>query len=212
MDISIRNEETKDFRRVEEVTRNAFWNIYCPGTDLHYVVHTMRNHDDFIKELAFVVEVDGQVEGAIFYTSSRIVLEDKNEIDTISFGPVCISPEFHRKGLGRKLITHSIEKAKEQGNRSIITLGYPYHYNPYGFIGAKKYRISLEDGKYYTGLLVLPLIEGALEGIKGYAAFSQALEVSWEKAEEFDKNFPDKEKKEQESQEEFARACVQIDE
>ena len=172
----------------------------------------MRNHVDFIKELAFVIEVDGQVEGAIFYTCAKIHQADNTEIDTISFGPVCISPEFHRKGLGRKLITYSIEKAKELGYRSILTLGYPYHYNPYGFMSAKKYGISQEDGKYYTGLLALPLVEGALDSIKGYATFSQSLEVNWDEAEEFDKNFPVKEKKVQETQQEFEIACAELDE
>ena len=80
MNIIIRNEEIKDFNRVEEIARNAFWNLYCPGTDLHYVVHTMRNHSDFIKELAFIIEVNGQIEGAIFYTKSKIMLNDNSSI------------------------------------------------------------------------------------------------------------------------------------
>ena len=197
MNMIIRNEELKDFKRVEEVARNAFWNLYCPGTDVHYVVHTMRNHRDFIKELAFVIEVNGQVEGAIFYTRAKIIQEDNTHIDTISFGPVCISPEFHRKGLGRQLITQSIKKAKDLGYKSILTLGYPYHYSPYGFVGAKNYGIAQEDGKYYTGLLALPLADGFLDGMKGIASFSQALEVIWEEAEAFDKDFPYKEKREE---------------
>ena len=212
MNITIRNEEQLDFCRVEEVARNAFWNLYCPGTDLHYVVHTIRNHPDFIKELAFVIEVDGQVEGAIFYTHSKIILEDNSHVKSISFGPVCISPELHRKGLGRQLITHSMDVAKKLGYRSILTLGYPHHYIPYGFVGGKQYGISQKDGKYYKGLLALPLVDGALDGIKGYALFSQALEVNLEKAEDFDKNFPHKEKKVEKSQKEFEVACVELDE
>ena len=65
------------------------------------------------------------------------------------------------------MITHSIEKAKVMGYSAILTLGYPYHYAPYGFRGGKKYDISMPDGKFYTGLLVLPLRENALEGIHG---------------------------------------------
>ena len=181
MNITIRNEEQLDFCRVEEVARDAFWNLYCPGTDLHYVVHTMRNHPDFIKELAFVIEVDGQVEGAIFYTHSKIILEDNSQV-------------------------------KKLGYRSILTLGYPHHYIPYGFVGGKQYGISQEDGNYYKGLQAIPLVDGALDGLKGYALFSQALEVSLEKAEDFDKNFPYKEKKVEESQKEFEVACVELDE
>lgn len=71
MNIVVRNEETKDYRRTEEVAREAFWNLYFPGAAEHYVVHQMRSHTDFIPELAFVIEVDGIVEGAIFYTHSN---------------------------------------------------------------------------------------------------------------------------------------------
>ena len=181
MNINIRNEEPKDYRRVEEVAREAFWNLYFPGCHEHFVIHKMRNHKDFIKDLAFVIEVDNQIAGGIFYTQSKIVSEGNKEYKTISFGPVFISPEFHRKGLGKELITHSIKLAKEMGYRAILTLGYPYHYEPYGFLGGKKYNISMPDGKFYKGLLVLPLYERALDNISGYAEFSDVFDLlqSW---------------------------------
>ena len=84
-------------------------------------------------------------------------------------------------------------------------------YEPYGFLGGKKYGISMPDMKFYKGLLVLPLYEGALENISGYVVFSEDLEVTLEEVEEFDKNFPYKEKKFQESQLEFEKACAELD-
>ncbi|VDN47113.1 GCN5-related N-acetyltransferase [Petrocella atlantisensis] len=207
MNINIRNEEVKDYRRVEEVAREAFWNLYFPGCHEHFVIHKMRNHKDFIRDLAFVIEVDNQIAGGIFYTHSKIVSEDNKEYKTISFGPVFISPKFHRKGLGRELITHSIQVAKEMGYLAILTLGYPYHYEPYGFLGGKKYNISMPDKKFYKGLLVLPLYEGALDDIKGYADFSDVFEVMEEEVEAFDQLFPPKEKKYQESQDEYEAAA-----
>ena len=212
LDINIRNEEPKDYRRVEEVAREAFWNLYFPGCHEHFVIHKMREHDDFIKELTFVIKVDGQVEGGIFYTHSKIVSKDNPEYKTITFGPVFISPKFHRKGLGKKLITHSIEVAKEMGYRAILTLGYPYHYKPYGFVGGKKYNISMPDGKFYKGLLVLPLYEGALDNISGYVVFSDVFDVTEEEVEEFDRSFPPKEKKYQASQDEYEVASSMLDE
>lgn len=211
MNIIVRNEEIKDYRRTEEVAREAFWNLYFPGAEEHYVVHKMRTHPDFIKELAFVIEVDGIVEGAIFYTHSKIVTS-AGDFQTVSFGPVFISPKYHRRGLGRKLITHSIRKAAEMGYSAILTLGYPYHYEPYGFCGGKKYNISMPDGKFYTGLLVLPLHENALSGISGYVVFSDALEAEEAEVHEFDASFPPKEKKVLPCQQEYEIACVMLDE
>ena len=115
-------------------------------------------------------------------------------------------------GLGRRLISHSIEEAKSLGYSAILTLGYPYHYETYGFRGGKKYSIAMEDGKYYKGLLALPLYEGALDNISGYAQFSEVYEVSEEKVEKFDNTFSPKEKCIKDSQKEFEVACAQLDE
>ena len=55
--LTIRLETEKDYRAVEELTREVFWNVYKPGADEHYYVHQMRNHPDFIPELAFVLSL-----------------------------------------------------------------------------------------------------------------------------------------------------------
>ncbi len=212
MNIVIRNENEKDFRRVEEIARETFWNLYFPGANEHCVINKLRKSPDLIKELCFVIEVDGVVEGAIFYTHSKILIPNKNPLKTISFGPVFISPKFHRQSLGRKLITHSIKKAKELGFSGILTLGYPYHYKPYGFVGGKKYNISMADGKFYTGLLVLPLFDNAFDNISGIAYFTEDLEVTEEEVAEFDKRFPYKEKQILPCQKEYELACAELDE
>lgn len=212
MQIQVRNEVPQDYRIVEEVTRNAFWNLYFPGCHEHFVVHQMRKHADFIKDLAFVIEVDGTVQGAIFYTRSKIIGADGEEFPIISFGPVFIEPKYHRQGLGRILITYSIEEAKKMGYKAITTLGYPYHYQPYGFVGGKKYGISMEDGRFYKGLLVLPLYDGALDGVSGVAKFSEILDTTDEEVEAFDKSFSYKEKLVLPCQEEYEIACAMLDE
>ncbi|MGL5383379.1 MAG: GNAT family N-acetyltransferase [Culicoidibacterales bacterium] len=212
MKISVRNEEVKDYRQVEMLAREAFWNLYVPGAEEHWIIHQMRQHYDFIRELTFVIEVDGQVQGAIFYTHSKIIGPGNREYPTITFGPVFISPTYHRQGLGKTLISHSIEVAKTLGYQAILVLGYPYHYQPFGFVGGKKYGISMGDGQFYQGLQVLPLIAGALEGISGVATFSQAFEVSAEAVEQFDQNFPPKVKQHQPSQDEFAATVGLLDE
>ncbi len=203
MKITIRNEQQIDYRRVEEIAREAFWNLYVLGAEEHYVVHKMRKHPDFIKELTFVIEVDGVVEGAIFYSKSKIMQQDGQSFETISFGPVFIHPKWHRKGLGYKLISHSIEEARKQGYPAIITLGYPYHYAPYGFLSGKTYGVSMQDGKYYQGLLVLPLQNEGLKWNKGYVVFSDVFDVDQDELDAFDQQFPFKEKHYQESQDEY---------
>lgn len=89
---------------------------------------------------------------------------------------------------------------------------YSYHYEPYEFLGVKKYNISMADGKFYKGLLVLPLNNGALDHISGYAEFSDVFEVNDNEANEFDKDFPHKEEKCQKSQDEYEAAASILDE
>lgn len=212
MNIVIRHESENEYKLVEEITRDAFWNLYFPGCDEHFVVKKIRDHKDFIPELSFVIELDGRLVGSIFYTHSKVVSADGTEYKTISFGPVCIHPDVHRIGLGRKLITYSIEEAKRLGYSAIMILGYPFHYQTYGFLGAKKYNVSMMDGKYYVGLMMLPLYEGALDGISGKAVFSDVFEVDKDELEEYDNTFLPKEKAVKESQKLFETYSTMLDE
>ena len=102
--IEIRNEEERDYKKVEEVTRAAFWNLYVPGCDEHYLTHIMRSHEDFIRDLDFVIEVDGEIVGNIMYTKAKLIDESGEEKDILTFGPVCILPEYQRAGYGKKII------------------------------------------------------------------------------------------------------------
>lgn len=211
MNITIRREQPDDYRTTEEVTREAFWNLYCPGANEHYLVHTLRKHPDFMPDLSFVIELDGRLVGSIFYTRSKVVQENSGGVDVVSFGPVSIHPDFHRKGLGRALITHSIQAAKDSGQRAIIIGGFRYHYEPYGFVGAKKYGIAMPDGKYYTGIMALPLFEGALDDAQGQVHFSAALYPDESGLDAYDATFPEKERRVLPCQEKFAKASTEID-
>ena len=211
MNITIRHETPNDYRIVETITREAFWNLYSPGCSEHLIVHNLRKHRDFMPELTFVIELDREIVGSIFYSHAKVVDADNHEHKIISFGPVSIVPRLHRMGLGRQLITHSINEAKRLGHHAIILGGYPYHYKPYGFEGSKKYGISMPDGKYYIGIMALELYPGALNGVTGVVHFSEGMYPDENELEAFEKNFPQKEKNVTESQREFEKTVAEID-
>ncbi|MGL6194413.1 MAG: GNAT family N-acetyltransferase [Thermoguttaceae bacterium] len=212
MTINIRLETESDHFTVETITRQAFWNLYVPGCNEHLIVHNLRSHTDCIPELCFVIEQDNEIVGSIFYSKSKVVDFDGSETKTITFGPVSINPKFHRTGLGRKLISYSIEQAKAQGYGAIVIGGFPYHYKTYGFVGAKKFNIALDDGNYYTGIMALPLIDGYLDNIrKGVIHFSQGMTPDESLLDAFDANFPPMIKETKESQMLFEEAVAMID-
>ena len=59
--IIIRNETKEDYRKVENLTREAFWNVYRPGCMEHYVLRCYRNDPAFVSELDFVMELNNEL-------------------------------------------------------------------------------------------------------------------------------------------------------
>ena len=210
--ITIRNEQPADYRRVEEITRQAFWNLYVPGASEHHLVHTMRHHADYMPELSNVIERQGEIVGSIHFTRAWVVDPSGGEIPVIHLGPVSISPELHRQGLGRRLITHAIDRARALGHRAIVLGGFTYHYHPYGFVGTKKWGITMPDGKFYTGIMALPLYDGALDGVSGALKLSEALYPDESGLEAFEATFPPMEKLVMPHQKDFERAFAEEDE
>ena len=156
--LTIRLETEKDYRAVEELTREAFWNVYKPGADEHYYVHMMRNHPDFIPELAFVLELDGKIVGNIMYTKAWIEDENGERKEILSFGPLCVAPEYQRQKFGKLLIEHSFEVARKMGYDVNINFGNPGNYISRGFVSCKKKNVSfVVDGNFPTALLVAEL-------------------------------------------------------
>jgi putative acetyltransferase len=192
--ITIRNEKADEFRAVEELTREAFWNLYVPGCSEHYCLHNMRSHSDFITELDFIAEQEGQVVGNIVHTLGKIVGDSGKEHRVISFGPVSVLPSFQKQGIGSALIKHSLDKAKTMGFSAVCIYGDPRYYSRFGFRCAERYDISNSDGKFAVALMAFELVQGALNEISGRFMESEAYGVDEDGLQKFEATFPVKEK------------------
>ncbi len=201
--ISIRNETEADYTRVEEITRKAFYNLYVPGCIEHYLVHIMRSHKDFIPELDFVMEKEKQIIGNIMYTKAKLVDKAGKEKQIVTFGPVCILPEYQRMSYGKKLIEYSFKKVTEMGYDVIVIFGSPSNYASLGFKSCKKYHVCVENGKYPAAMLVKELKENTLQGKKWVYYDSPVMQIDEKEAQKFDERFEKMDKKYQYSQEEF---------
>lgn len=200
----VRPESKNDYRQVEYVTREAFWNVYKPGCDEHYMAHVLRCHPDFVQELDFVLELDGQVVGSVMYSRSKLIDEAGNVKNILSFGPIAVLPEHQRQGGSRLLLEHSFEKAKELGYDCIVIFGNPENYVSRGLVSCKRHNICLEGGIFPTPLLVKTLTEDALDGRRWYFHESDiGTLLHPDKVQEFDESFEAKEKSWQPSQEQF---------
>ena len=202
--VFIRNETPADYDVVEKMTRAAFYNLYVPGCNEHYLVRTMRPHPDFVPELDFVLELDGKIIGNIMYTKTRLIDDAGAEKNILTFGPVCIAPEYQRMGYGKKLMEFSFARAVEMGYDVIVIFGNPNNYVSRGFISCKKRNISLSDGVCPSAMMVKELKPGALDGrhwvYRQSTVFDDLDEAA---AERYDDTLEPMEKKFQPSQEEF---------
>lgn len=203
MDITIRPEQRDDHRAVEELTREAFWNLFVPGCSEHLVVHKLRDCPAFIPELDLVALKDDQIVGNIMYCHSTIKDDRGNTHDVLTFGPVSVLPAYQKQGIGGTLIRHSLKAATDMGYNAVLIYGNPAYYHRFGFQSAKQYNIGTWEGKYMKALMALELHEGALRHISGRFFEGDAYQVNEEELAEFEKGFPYKEKSVTESQELF---------
>lgn len=201
--IIIRNEKKEDWELVERITRQAFYNLYVPGCVEHYLVHVMREHEDFIPELDFVLELDGQVIGNIMYTKAKLTDENGTEKEILTFGPVSIHPAYQRMGYGKMLMEHSFQAAIQLGYDTIVILGSPANYVSRGFKCCKKYNVCIENGKYPAAMMVKELIPHILDDHKWLYQDSPVMAISKEEAERYDDTLEPMEKKYLPSQDEF---------
>ena len=144
-DYIIRPEETKDYREVEELIRESFWNVYRPGCSEHYVIHVLRDDPAFVKELDFVMEQDGRLIGQNIFMKTVIEADDGRVIPVLTMGPICITPELKHQGYGKALLDYCLEKAVKLGFGAVLFEGNIGFYGKCGFDYASKFGIRYHD-------------------------------------------------------------------
>ncbi len=201
--MNIRQERPEDFREVENLTREAFWNVYRPGCTEHFVLHQYRSNPDFIPELDLVAEEDGKIIGHVMFSKAELVLQDGSLKPSWTFGPICIHPDYKRKGYGLKLLQYALEKAREMGIGFLCMEGNIEFYKQAGFVLASSLNIhyhSEPKDAVVPYFLAQELIPGWLEN-QGIAEATYCPPAGYFVAdlqpdafEAFEATFPPKEK------------------
>ena len=196
-DCIIRLEKTEEHRETEALVREAFWNVYRPGCLEHYVLNQLRNDEAFVPELNFVMEKDGRLIGQNMFMRAVIKADDGSDLPIMTMGPICISPELQGQGYGKILLDYSLEKAAELGCGALCFEGNINFYGKSGFTYASEFGIryhGLPEGADASFFLCKELKKGYLDGISGEYTPPKGYFVDEAEAEEFDKQFPPKEK------------------
>ena len=193
----IRREERKDYGAVENLVREAFWNVYRPGCSEHFVIHMLRDDPAFVPELDLVMERDGVLIGQNVFMKTVIEADDGRAIPVLTMGPICVTPELKRQGYGKQLLDHSLEKAAALGYGAVLFEGNIGFYGKSGFSYARNFGIryhDLPEGADDSFFLCRELIPGYLDGITGVYQTPRGYYVDDADVEAFDKAFPPKEK------------------
>ena len=197
IDYVIRLERKEERREVEHLIRESFWNVYRPGSLEHYVIHQLRNDPAFVHELNFVMEQDGQLIGQNMFMRAVIRADDGREVPIMTMGPICIRKDLQRKGYGKILLDYTVAKAAEMGCGALCFEGNIHFYGKSGFTYAREFGLryhDLPEGANDSFFLCRELIPHYLDGITGEYTPPQGYFVDEDEAEEFDRQFPPKEK------------------
>jgi predicted N-acetyltransferase YhbS len=196
-DYIIRLETKKDYREVENLVRESFWNVYRPGCSEHYVIHVLRDDLAFVKELDFVMEQKGRLIGQNMFMKTIIEADDGRTIDILTMGPIGITPELKRQGYGKALLDYSLEKAADLGFGAVLFEGNIGFYGNSGFDYARNFGIryhDLPEGADDSFFLCKELIPGFFNGVTGVYQTPKGYYVDDAEVEGFDKDFPLKQK------------------
>ncbi len=207
----IRLEKEKDYSKVENLVRDAFWNVYRPGAYEHYIVHNLRKDSSFIKDLAYVIEKDDEIIGHINYSNGRLDLYKENRYGVdikvnegsgkaTVLGPIAIHSKHQSHGYGSKIIRHTLNLAQKMNIPFVFVIGDEDYYHRFGFESASKYNFFLEgtDLDEENPFFMIKIFEKTFDEFdydKGIFKNPKVFDVDEEMMDEFDEGFEHKEKK-----------------
>ncbi len=210
MTIYLRNERADETRTVEELTREAFWNVYIPGCTEHYLLHEMRRSASFLPELSLVAEQSGRLVGHIACARTSIALQNGGMLSVLTFGPISVLPAYQGKGIGGQMIEAVKSAAREMGFPGILITGDPAYYSRFGFVPAEQFGIRNADGRFADALLAFELLPSGLTAAAGRFLEGDAYTFDESRIEEFDRTFPVKKKGYAPSQDRFLTLVQQV--
>ena len=206
MTIFVREEEKKDYRQVEEITRQAFsypgrierGGIGCPYE--HWMVNELRKRDGILPLSLVAVKTEntenventgGIIIGHIICSKAEVRTEN-GVIPVLNMGPISVLPEYQRSGVGKNLICAMIERAKRLGYGAILFFGRPEYYPQFGFKEASEFGVTDAEGYNYPSFMGMELKPGYLKEATGGRYFESDIyndELNREQVRLFDEQF-----------------------
>ena len=188
--LEIREIHEEDWYALEEVTQRAFWNKHSMGCSEHYMVSQLKKNEAYVPECSLVALKDGKVIGAVLYAKAKVIDNDITH-NILTFGPLCIHPDWQGTGVGGYLMKESLALAKGLGYTGIVIFGEPDYYPRLGFKTCDHFGITTPDGENFDALMGYALDEEAFSKVHGKIYEPEVMyDLPEEKVEAFNKKFP----------------------
>jgi putative acetyltransferase len=156
--IVLREETEQDAPAIHELETKAFGRPAEAN-----IVDALRKRGRIVLSLVAVDRTS--VVGHVLFSPVSIE-EDHGLISAVGLGPLAVSPESQRKGIGTRLVRAGLEKCREHGHDLVVVLGSPSYYQRFGFLRADRFGFRLE-GAPPENFMLIELRRGALSGKGG---------------------------------------------
>ena len=180
--ITIRPEEHKDYKNIVSLILRSFreGTNYSDGTDIIALVEEIRDSENYIPELSFVAELDGEIVGHFLFSHFPLSPTEKGghgkeaDSEIVMLAPVSVHADHFRQGIGSTMLKLGIEKVKEAGYKGITVEGNYKFYNKVGFRTSSEFGIFPTSGYPLTEprcMMCQETYNGSLDGIHGYVVY-----------------------------------------
>ena len=166
MNMEVRLEKENDFHEVYNVNELAFG-----GDSEARLVNLLRRSKAFIPDLSLVAVDEYKVVGYILFTRIVIRADDGKQFHSLALAPMAVRPEFQKQGVGRQLVMHGLNRAKDLGHKSVIVLGHEHYYPRFGFVPAANWHIRSPYDVPSNSFMAIELVSGGLKGITGMVEY-----------------------------------------
>jgi len=172
MEISIRQEQPKDFDAVYELNENAF-----DTNEEAELVNRLRMGEAFIPELSLVALSESKVVGHILFTKIQIESSSGDMFNSLALAPMAVQNSLQNQGIGSKLIQFGLDIAASLGFNSVIVLGHEKYYPKFGFSPASKFDIKAPFNVPDTAFMGLELQPDSLKVPNGVVIYAKEFEI-----------------------------------
>lgn len=175
--LTIRQEEEKDYKKVSELTEDAFRTMEHSDHQEHFLVERLRKSDAFIPELSLVAETeDGIIAGHILFTKIKIE-NNEGSFGSLALAPVSVKPEFQNQGIGGQLILSGHLIAQELGYESVILIGHEAYYPKFGYEKTSNFGIYFPFDIPEENGMAIELVKDGLKNVTGIVKYPKEFGI-----------------------------------